>query len=154
MSDCVFCKIVSGEFDSAKIWEDEKFLAFLDINPNSKGMTLVIPKAHFDSYAFDMNNQDFTEFSLAAKKVAKLLENAFNVKRVAMVMEGLGVDHAHFKLYPIHGLGKKFEQILAPERVYFENYPGYFTTQLGPQKSLEELKKLAKKITEEIKKNE
>jgi diadenosine tetraphosphate (Ap4A) HIT family hydrolase len=146
--NCIFCKIASGELDSAKIWDDENFLAFLDINPNTKGMTLVIPKKHFDSYTFDMNNQNFTDFALAAKKVAKILEKSFNVKRVAMVMEGLGVNHAHYKLYPIHGLDEKFVETWAPERIYFDSYPGYFTTQLGPQKSLDELKILAKEIKE------
>jgi diadenosine tetraphosphate (Ap4A) HIT family hydrolase len=89
-NNCVFCKIVSGEFDSAKIWEDENFLAFLDGNPNTKGMTLVIPKKHFSSYAFDMDDEDFCAFSQATKKVAKILENGLGVKRVALVMEGLG----------------------------------------------------------------
>ena len=60
--DCVFCKIASGEFDSAKIWEDDNFLAVLDLNPNVKGMTLVMPKKHFDSDAFLMPDKDYHLF--------------------------------------------------------------------------------------------
>lgn len=146
MKDCVFCKIVSGEFDSAKVWEDENFLAFLDINPNTHGMTLVLPKKHYDSYVVDMPDKEYFEYFAAVKKVAKMLEKALSVKRVALVMEGLGVNHAHIKLYPIHGLKEMFEEIWANERVFFENYKGYISTQLGPKKDLEELKKLAEEI--------
>jgi diadenosine tetraphosphate (Ap4A) HIT family hydrolase len=147
--DCIFCKIVRGEFDSAKIWEDDNFIAILDIMPNTKGMTLVLSKKHFDSYAFDMSNKEYSEIMLAAKKVAKILEKALDVKRVAMVMEGLGVNHVHIKLYPIYGLDEKFKEIWAPEKKFFEHYEGYISTQTGPKLELAELKKLA----EEIKKN-
>ena len=69
MIDCVFCKIAKGEIPCAKIWEDENYLAFLDINPNTKGMSLVIPKKHFDSYAADMDDKDYCNLMIAAKKV-------------------------------------------------------------------------------------
>ncbi|OYT41455.1 MAG: diadenosine tetraphosphate hydrolase [Candidatus Aenigmarchaeota archaeon ex4484_224] len=144
--DCIFCKIVNGEIDSAKIWEDNEFLAILDINPNMKGMTLLITKKHYDSYVFDMPKDVYQRFLLAARKVAKILEKGLNVKRVAMVMEGLGINHAHIKLYPLHGLKEKFEEKWSKERVFFKEYPGYLTTQLGPRVNLEELKKLAKEI--------
>ncbi|MBI3952487.1 MAG: HIT family protein [Candidatus Doudnabacteria bacterium] len=146
MKDCIFCKIVSGEIDSAKIWEDENFLAILDINPNVEGMTLVLTKKHFDSYMFDFSDQDYTDSFLAARKVAGLLEKGLNVKRVSMVMEGMGINHAHIKLYPLYGIDEKFEEIWAKEKVYFEKYEGYISTQLGPQKNLEELNQLADKI--------
>jgi diadenosine tetraphosphate (Ap4A) HIT family hydrolase len=83
---------------------------------------------------------------IASKKVAKLLEKKLNVKRVAIVMEGLGVNHVHIKLYPIHGLDKKFVETWAENKIYFKEYQGYISTQLGPKKSLEELNKIAKKI--------
>ena len=121
MEDCVFCKIVKGEIDAAQIWEDKEFLAFLDINPNTKGMTLVITKEHYDSYVFDMPNDIYQRLMLASKKVAKILEKGLNVKRVAMVMEGLGLNHAHIKLYPLYGLNKKYEEIFAEERKFFNS---------------------------------
>ena len=80
------------------------------------------------------------------EKVAKILEKGLNVKRVALVMEGLGINHTHIKLYPIHGLDEKFKEIWAKDKVYFEKYDGYISTQLGPQKSTEELNKVAEKI--------
>jgi len=144
--DCVFCKIVSGQFDSAKIWEDENFMAIWDIMPNTKGMTLVLSKKHFDSYAFDMSDKDYSEIMLASKKVAKILEGSLKVQRVAMVMEGLGVNHVHIKLYPLYGLDEKFKEIWAPEKKFFDKYEGYISTQTGPKKEISELKKLAEEI--------
>ncbi len=147
--DCIFCKIVKGEIPSFKIWEDEKFITILDIFPNTKGMTLVIPKAHYDSYAFDMDEAAYSEFMIAAKKVGKMMDEKLKTKRTAMVMEGMGVNHAHIKLYPMHGLFEKFEPIVPTDpqnnKVFFEKYDGYLTTLLGPKasdESLEELQKL------------
>jgi histidine triad (HIT) family protein len=147
MENCIFCKIIKGEIPSVKIWEDKNFIAILDKSPNVEGMTLVIPKKHFDSYIFDMKDKDYSGIMNAAKAVAKFLDKKLNVKRTALVMEGLGVDHAHIKLYPIYGLEKKFEETWAKEKKFFEKYEGYISTQLGPEKSLDELKKIAEKIT-------
>ena len=146
MENCIFCKIVKGKIPSVKIWEDKEHLAILDVNPNTEGMTLVLTKKHFDSDATDMPDKNYKNLMIAAKRVGKLLEKKLKVKRVAIVMEGLGIDHAHIKLYPIHGLNQKFKEIWASEKVYFEKYKGYISTQLGPQKSIEELKETAKKI--------
>ena len=146
MKNCIFCKIVKDEIESAKIWEDEKFLAILDAFPNTKGMTLVLTKEHYDSYAFGMPDKIYADFMAAAKNVAKILEKGLAVTRAAMVMEGMGVNHAHIKLYPLHGIAEKFEEILGKDKVYFEKYAGYLSTQLGPQADLEELKKLAEQI--------
>ena len=145
-NDCVFCKIVKGEIPSVKIWEGKNHIAILDVNPNVKGMTLVLTKKHFDSYALDMKDKDYSELMLASKKVAKLLEKRLKVKRVALVMEGLGVNHVHVKLYPIYGLDEKFKETWAKDRVYFDKYEGYISTQLGPKKSVEELNEIAKDI--------
>jgi len=144
--DCIFCKIASGEFDSAKIWEDDDFLAVLDLNPNTKGMALVMPKNHFDSDVFLMPDKNYQELMATVKKVSEILRKGLNVNRVAMVAEGMGVNHAHIKLYPLYGIEKEFEEIWAKEKVFFDNYPGYITTQLGPQADLKDLKKLAEKI--------
>lgn len=146
MEECIFCKIVKGEIDSVKIWEGEEHIALLDLNPNTKGMTLIIPKKHFSSYIFDMNDLNYCKLMIATKKVVRILDKKLKVKRTAMVMEGLGVNHAHVKLYPIYGLDKKFEETWAKNKVYFDKYPGYITTQLGPQKTLKELEKIGKEI--------
>ena len=146
MKDCMFCKIINGWIDSAKIWEDSNFLAILDVNPNTKGMALVIPKKHYLSYAFDLNDGVYKKLMIASKKVALLLDKKLNVKRTAMVMEGMGINHTHIKLYPLHGLDSKFKEIWADKKVFFEKYGGYITTQLGPKMDLNKLKKLADKI--------
>ncbi len=102
MEDCIFCKIGKKEIESAKIWENEKFLAILDIKPIVKGMTVVLPKQHYSSKVFEMPEQIYKEFLLVAKNVANLLKQKLNVERVFMVIEGLDVNHAHIKLYPVN----------------------------------------------------
>ena len=62
MENCIFCKIIKGEIPSSKVWEDENFIAILDINPNTEGVTLVIPKKHYDSYVFDHQDKFLSEF--------------------------------------------------------------------------------------------
>jgi len=149
MDDCIFCKIIKGEIPSYKIYEDESHYAFLDIYPNTKGMTLVIPKKHHDSYLFKMNDNDYSNLLLVSKKVGKILEKGLNVKRVAMVMEGMGVNHAHIKLYPLYGLEKEFEETWATEKIFFDRYKGYISTQMGERASDDELKQLSELLVEE-----
>ncbi len=145
-ADCVFCKVIAGEFDCAKIWEDENFLAILDINPNTSGMALVMPKLHFDSNLFDLPEKTYSAFLLAAKEVAALLEKGLDVSRVALVMEGMGVNHAHIKLYPLRDTDERFKDRWSKEKVFFEHYPGYVTTQLGSGVPLLDLKKQAEDL--------
>ncbi len=146
MKDCIFCKIVSGDIPCFKIWEDDNYLAFLDINPNTKGMTLVIPKDHHNSDLFTMEDKQYGDLLLASKKVSQLLKKALDVKRVAMVMEGMGVNHTHIKLYPLYGLEDHFTEMWAEGTVYFDNYEGYISTQLGPKADINELAQLAERI--------
>jgi diadenosine tetraphosphate (Ap4A) HIT family hydrolase len=143
--DCIFCKIAKGEVPAIKIWEDEKHLAILDRNPNTEGITLILTKKHFNSYIFDMPKKEYLELLNASKEVAKLLEKGLNVKKIAMVFEGEGVNHIHTKLYPMHNIDiSKFGELNG--NVYFKEYPGYITTLVGPTKSNEELNKVREKI--------
>lgn len=146
MKDCLFCKIVKKEIPCYKVYEDKEFLAFLDIYPNMIGMTLIIPKKHYSSDAFDMPKDMYIKFMLVAKKIAKLLEKKLDVKRVAMVMEGMGIDHAHIKLYPLHGLKDKFVETWTSKKVFFKKYKGYITTLMGEKADDKELIKLSKKF--------
>lgn len=151
MSDnCIFCKIVKGEIPCHKVYEDNEFLAFLDLYPNTRGMTLVIPKKHYSSDVFYMPKNDYIEFMLISQKIATLLENKLGVKRVAMVMEGMGIDHAHIKLYPLHGLKDKFVETWAEKKVFFKKYEGYITTLIGERASDKELAELSRQIIEDI----
>ncbi len=96
----IFSKIAAGEIPSYKCAEDDKFYAFLDINPVKKAHTLVVPRKEVD-YIFDMDDNDIAAFEVFAKKVAIAIRNAFPCKKVAQVVLGLEVDHAHIHLIPI-----------------------------------------------------
>jgi histidine triad (HIT) family protein len=101
MQDCVFCKIVNGDIVCQKVYEDEKFLAFLDINPVNPGHLDIIPKIH-EGYIFNLPAELYGQIFEIAKKIAKPLQQATNCKRVGMVVEGFGVDHVHLHLVPIN----------------------------------------------------
>ncbi|MDD4382984.1 MAG: HIT family protein [Candidatus Shapirobacteria bacterium] len=150
MNDCVFCKIVSEELPSHKIWEDEKHIAFLSIFPNTAGFTVVIPKKHFSSYAFDLEDDVLKDLIIAAKKVAKLLDSKLeDVGRTAMIFEGFGIDHVHAKLFPMHGT-KMTEWTPFKSNVdkYFEQYEGYVSSHDYKREDDAKLAELAKKIRE------
>lgn len=97
----IFSKIVAGEIPSYKVAEDDKFYAFLDINPLVKGHTLVIPKREVD-YIFDLEDDELAEMHVFAKRVAKAIEQAIPCKRVGVAVMGLEVPHAHIHLIPIN----------------------------------------------------
>ncbi len=96
----IFSKIAAGEIPSYKCAESDKFYAFLDINPLVKGHTLVIPRKEVD-YVFDLSDEEIAEFQVFAKKVAVALKAAFPYKKVAQVVLGLEVPHAHIHLIPM-----------------------------------------------------
>ena len=100
----IFSKIAAGEIPSYKCAENEKFYAFLDINPVAKGHTLVIPRREVD-YIFDMDDDELAEFEVFAKQVAVALKKAFPCKKVAQVVLGLEVPHAHIHLIPMNSEG-------------------------------------------------
>lgn len=97
----VFTKIVKGELPSYKVAENNKFLAFLDIDPMTKGHVLVIPKDETD-YLFDLSDDILSEMMIYSKKVAKAIEKAIPCKRVGVLVIGLEVPHAHIHLVPIN----------------------------------------------------
>lgn len=150
MEDCIFCKIVKGEAPSFKIWEDEKYIAFLSIFPNTEGVSVVVPKKHYSSYAFDLPEEILGELVLAAKKVGKLLDAKLdNVGRTAMVFEGFGVDHVHAKLFPMHGTKiDSWKPIHSGIDKYFDKYEGYISSHDAGRANDEQLAALAKKIKE------
>ncbi len=148
-SDCIFCKIVSGEAPGHVIWEDEKFLAFLSIFPNTLGVTVVIPKEHYPSYVFELPDAVLSELLLAVKKVGKLLDSKFDdVARTAVVFEGYGVDHVHAKLYPMHGTADQTEWKPRESIVdkYFDQYEGYISSHDHTRANEDELEELANKL--------
>lgn len=96
----IFSRIVAGEIPSYKVAENDKFYAFLDINPLVKGHTLVIPKQEVD-YIFDLSDEDLAEMQVFAKKVAAAIKSAFPCSKVGQAVIGLEVPHAHIHLIPI-----------------------------------------------------
>lgn len=100
----IFSKIITGEIPSYKIAEDERFYAFLDINPMAEGHTLVVPKQETD-YIFDLDDASLSGLVLFARKVAKAIEKALTCRRVGMMVIGLEVPHTHIHLIPIQKEG-------------------------------------------------
>ena len=96
----IFTRIVRGEIPSYKVAEDERFFAFLDINPLTKGHTLVVPKQETD-YLFDLDDRTLADMIVFAKRIARKLKEKIECKRVAVVALGLEVPHAHIHLIPI-----------------------------------------------------
>ena len=96
----IFTRIVRGEIPSYKVAEDERFFAFLDINPLTKGHTLVVPKQETD-YLLDLDDRTLADMIVFAKRIARKLKEKIECKRVAVVVLGLEVPHAHIHLIPI-----------------------------------------------------
>jgi len=96
----IFSRIVAGEIPSYKIAENDKFFAFLDINPRVKGHVLVIPKEEID-YIFDVSDADLAEMIVFAKHIAVAQKKAFPCVKVGMAVLGLEVRHAHIHLVPM-----------------------------------------------------
>lgn len=104
MNDCLFCKIIKGEMPSHKIYEDEHFLAFLDINPRSPGHTQVIPKKHcrwvWDIPTCGEPSPNYCDYSAVIQKVAKAIQEVFGTDSVWSRITGEEVPHAHVWLFP------------------------------------------------------
>jgi len=146
---CDFCKIVSGQNTAHKIWEDKNHVAFLSIYPNTRGVTVVIPKKHYTSYVFDLPQKVMVDLMNATKKVAKILDDYFgDVLRMGLVFEGFGVDHIHAKLFPLHGEGKikTWKKLESQIDHYFSKYPGYISSHDAKREDDKILKDLAEKI--------
>jgi histidine triad (HIT) family protein len=139
---CLFCDIAAGRIPAHRFWEDERFLAVLDIFPAVRGQTLVLPKAHFASYVFAMSAPDYLALMSATREVAQRIDERLGALRTCMVMEGMEVDHAHIKLYPIY----EVLQTTATETIDLNRYPGYLSTLHGQRAGDAELRELARRL--------
>jgi len=99
----IFTKIIKGEIPCYKIAEDDKYFAFLDINPLMAGHTLVVPKKETD-YIFDLSDDDLSGLMLFSKKVALGIEKAVPCARIGVAVVGLEVPHTHIHLVPINSI--------------------------------------------------
>ena len=100
----IFSRIIAGEIPCHKVAEDDRFLAFLDINPLAKGHTLVIPKQEID-YIFDLPDDLLADLHVFAKQVAQKIEKVCPCERIGLAVIGLEVPHAHVHLVPINHVG-------------------------------------------------
>jgi histidine triad (HIT) family protein len=101
MEASIFTKIVKGEIPAYKVAEDDRYLAFLDVFPTTKGHTLVIPKQQID-YIFDLEGELYLGLMAFAKRVAAAVEKAVPCKRIGVAVVGLEVPHAHVHLIPLN----------------------------------------------------
>lgn len=127
----IFTKIIRGEIPCYKIAEDERYFAFLDINPLMAGHTLVVPKRE-TVYIFDLNDEEFSGLFLFAKKVALAIEKSIPCARIGVAVIGLEIPHAHIHLVPMNTMND----------MNFKN-PKLKLSQ-------EELSKIAKKISKKV----
>ncbi len=117
----LFTKIIEGEVPSYKVAEDENFIAFLDINPNSKGHTLCVPKQEIDKI-FDMGEHLYLQLMQFSRKVAIALEKTVPCKRVGMAVVGLEVPHVHVHLIPLNNMDDmRFTKKVAMTSDEFQN---------------------------------
>ena len=99
MNDCVFCKIIKKEIPASVVYEDEKTLAFLDINPYAKGHLLVIPKKH-SKWLWDMPENEYLFLKEKVHYIANKLRKIFETEWIEEVVAGIGVEHTHIHLMP------------------------------------------------------
>lgn len=149
---CIFCEIAAKRIKTPGVfWEDKLHMAFLSIDPNTDGFSCVIPKKHFGSDILKMDDISLKKLVIAAKKVSQILEAHYSdVGRVGLMMEGTGIDHAHVKLFPMHGTEdlKKgiWRQYLSGKEFWFEKYEGWICSGGGPKADFKKLSELAKRL--------
>ena len=131
MESCIFCKIIARKIHAQILYEDNKTLIILDAFPASQGQTLVIPKKHV-SYIFNMEEEEYTDLFLKAKKIAEAIEKTLTPIRTCIVVEGFAVDHVHIRLHPCYEKHLNLKPI-------------------EPRPSQEELEKIEKKIKSALK---
>ena len=131
---CIFCRIASGDIPALKIYEDEKIISFLDINPVVRGHLLVIPKKH-SRWLWDMDGEDYLYLKNKTKYLANALRKAFRTEWVEEAVAGMGVEHTHIHLLPRH---------------FDDGLPEIPTAMLNPKPSEEEMKEIQERIKENL----
>jgi histidine triad (HIT) family protein len=126
----IFTKIVNGEIPAYKIAEDDRYLAFLDVNPNAKGHTLCIPKQEINKI-FDMEEDHYLGLMQFSRKVAKAIEKTVPCKRIGVAVVGLEVPHVHVHLIPLHDMDDmRFQRKVTLTKEEFETLAQQIQEQL------------------------
>jgi diadenosine tetraphosphate (Ap4A) HIT family hydrolase len=145
--DCFFCRLIAGKEPSWKVYEDENHVAFLTPFPNTPGFTVLVTREHRPSYVMNLGTRRYAELMECARNLALHLDEKLGTKRTALIAEGMGIDHAHVKLIPMHGIPDgPWKPILSNNPAYSEIYQGMLTTGDGPRMADEELEKIQRKI--------
>lgn len=133
------------------MWEDENHVAFLTPFPNSPGFTVLVPRRPLTSDIFKLEQADYEALVLATKKVSHLLEEGLDAWGVGLIFEGFEIDYAHAKLVPLvqsslSGAECTVNKCQPPS--FYPTYPGYVTSEDGPEASADSLKKVHEGITQ------
>lgn len=146
---CLFCKICSGEVQSRIIWQNKYCLSILTPFPNTQGFTVVLTKEHLPSDVLQLNKTNIRVLMEAAQETSALLRSKLNVARVGLICEGYGIDHAHVKLIPMHGIvQEKWQPIVSADsdKRFYSHYPGFIASHDGPRATDEELDRILQRI--------
>jgi diadenosine tetraphosphate (Ap4A) HIT family hydrolase len=147
VSSCFFCRLVAGLEKSWIVWEDASHVAFLTPFPNTPGFTVLVPRRHRPSHLFELEEAEFGALLQAGRRVGLLLDRALGTRRTALLAEGMGVDHVHLKLAPLHGLADgPWQPVRSTLRTFYERYQGYVASHDGPRLPEAELDALAEQI--------
>lgn len=136
--NCIFCKIVAGEAEASKVYEDDQIVAFMDIQPVREGQVLVIPKIHIDHFS-DLDDEVAVKIVLQAQRISRTIKEALKPERVGLVVHGYGVPHAHMVVVPQHDEN----DITSGRLAAIENGEVTFDTKNLPIASREELDRVA-----------
>lgn len=130
----LFARLVRGEIPQWRVWEDENYIAFLTPFPNTPGFTVLIPRCHLSSDILSLKDNDYIPLVQSAYHVSGLLIKALGVKRVGIFFEGYEIDYTHVKLVPVPN---ELEEGGNGNGTFYRQYPGFITTQAGPEKNVE-----------------
>jgi len=146
--ECLFCNIIAEQEKAWVVYEDDHHIAFLTPFPNTPGFTVLVPKEHLDSNVLGLDESRFTEMMKAAKRLSDILNSKLRTKRTGLIIEGMGVDHAHIKLIPMYGIPDgDWKPMLSGDPKFSEKYEGYLTSHDGPRMTDLQLDEIMKKIT-------
>ncbi|CAL8273005.1 unnamed protein product [Gadus morhua 'NCC'] len=148
----LFSRIVRGEEPQWRVWEDRGHVAFLTPFPNAPGLTVVVPRRPLTSDIFRLERGDYEALALATRQVAALIGEGLEAKGVGLIFEGFEIDYAHAKLIPLLSSLSAFGEGDTPSEPrpaqFHSTYPGFVTSEDGPEASLESLKEIHNQITQ------
>lgn len=144
---CLFCQIVEKSIAARIINEDDHHLAFLTPFPNTDGFSVVITKEHYSSYIFDLPEPVFQNLMRFSKETAALIDKKLGVRRTGLICEGMGIDHAHTKLVPLHGIPPgDWQPVRSTIRDFYEVYPGFIASHDSHMQNEERINAIYQKL--------